>query len=148
MYKPIEHSSKYYFHEDTYVNMQKLHKYFKFISTSAYKTLWCLIYLQTKMVAHHSTDAKDSYVRYLWISKVGVSSHFYILINFMVITNVYVRHFIDMEVSSIIFLWFHVKEHQNEKMHHRFLIMICDNTWFFIQMCKDVTILHQQQLSD
>ena len=27
----------------------------------------------------------------------------------MVITNVYVRHFIDMEVSSVIFLRFHVK---------------------------------------
>ena len=109
MYKPIEHSSRYYFNEDTYVNMQMQHKHFKFILTLEYKTLRCLIYLQTKMVAHHSTDATDSYVRNLWILKVGVTSHFYILINFMVITNVYVRHFIDMEVSSVIFLRFHVK---------------------------------------
>lgn len=118
MYKPIEHSSKYYFYEDTYINMQMLHKYFKFILTSEYKSLRCLIYLQTKMVAHHSTDATDSFVRHLWISKVGVSSHFYILINFMVITNVYVRHFIDMEVSSIIFLRFYVKLTINKDGHY------------------------------
>ena len=50
MGRPIGHSSKYYFNEDTYVNMQMLHKYFKFILTSEYKTLRCLIYLQTKMI--------------------------------------------------------------------------------------------------
>ena len=61
MGRPIGHSSKYYFNEDTYVNMQMLHKYFKFILTSEYKTLRCLIYLNQ----NDSTDATDSYVTHL-----------------------------------------------------------------------------------